>query len=314
MSVFSAPPYTRAVAEPFKGRPWTPEGHLTLREALLLFGKERIGDAWTGEELWARHRIFGPPQPPKKPEQETAIQVRRGEEITEIVSPVRYVVDNKSTLIPYDEALERYENEKDDLYDMWRKEAAAFQRYLAACSQFRQVLHATHVSAFILTNHGNTEPVPERIWSGNTAGKVFDSGKTRFSTGNTYSPVTVEGIVLIPQANLEIFLSPTSEDETRSAPPEADKQEFVASSAEPTPTMSIAVASAGGRPAKWDWEACWVQTCVRVYLDGVPETQAELVRDLQTWFVEEYGDAPSDSQIKERASRLFRALREAENS
>ncbi len=314
MPVLPTTPYTRAVAEPYIGRPWTPKGQLVLREALMRFGGAHFGDEWTGKELSARHTIFGPPRPPEEPESNTIVQVKRDGKTKQIYRPVRYATADRLLIISYDEALKRYEDEKEELFELWQNETSAFQRYLQACGLFRQVLHAGQVPAFTLTNHGNIEPVPKSLWAGSGANRVFDTGTARFSTSGSYSPITIEGIVLVPSDKLDAYLRPTPNDTFQPKPQENEVPVREANTTNPAPATPSIKASSAGRPAKWDWEALWVQACKRIYLDGIPKTQAELVRELQTWFVEEYGDTPSDSQIKERVSKLLRALREAENS
>lgn len=313
-TILSPTPYVRALPQPRLGRPWTPEGQLLLREALHQFGQKKL-PKWTGEELQARHGIFGPPQPPREPESGEPLRKMRAnrDEVEIIRNPVRYIVGNALRIISFDEALERYEAEKDELYDLWQKETAAFQRYLEAMGQFRQALHAGHVPATILTGSGHSHDVPGHLWSGNDAAKIFETGRAKIHVGDPYFGSTVEGMVLIGEESLNDHLHPSSPTDSPEPanPPVGGTPP--ATDATPAPA-SVKPSGAGGRPAKWDWEACWLEICRRVHEEGLPETRAELVRHLLDWFAEKHGDTPSESQIKQRVTLVFRALREAENS
>jgi hypothetical protein len=69
----------------------------------------------------------------------------------------------------------------------------------------------------------------------------------------------------------------------------------------------------GGRPTKWDWEEFWLEICRYVHVEGLPETQADLVETMQQWFVDDQGNHPADSEIKKRISKVFKALKPADN-
>ncbi len=65
-----------------------------------------------------------------------------------------------------------------------------------------------------------------------------------------------------------------------------------------------------GRPFKWDWDAFWVEVAlVADTLDGLPKKQADLERHMADWFERIHGGAPSESQIREKAKRLYSAKR-----
>ena len=61
-----------------------------------------------------------------------------------------------------------------------------------------------------------------------------------------------------------------------------------------------------GRPTKWDWEAFWIEA-VRLANtpDGLPDVQAEFEAHMATWFEDTAGGSPSESQIREKAGRLY---------
>lgn len=61
-----------------------------------------------------------------------------------------------------------------------------------------------------------------------------------------------------------------------------------------------------GRKAQYDWEGMLIEATRIIYSEGIPETQAEMAEKLATWF----GDnSPSISLIKERVSKIWRALK-----
>lgn len=62
-----------------------------------------------------------------------------------------------------------------------------------------------------------------------------------------------------------------------------------------------------GRPTKWDWDGFWIEACRLANTpDGLPECRADFTRHMQSWFADNNGgDSPSDSEIKEKARRLY---------
>lgn len=69
----------------------------------------------------------------------------------------------------------------------------------------------------------------------------------------------------------------------------------------------------GGRPPTHDWEGAIVHiTMLANTPDGLPEgkgAQAKVERFMRDWFIQETGDAPSDSEIRKRASRVMAGLK-----
>lgn len=305
----SAPPYTRPTARPSLSRPWTPEGQLLLREALERFGGRKFGKDWTGEEAWARHGSFGPPQPPSEPEGSFDGPSRtKNSEGRVIEKPVRYIVEGESILLPYDEAVRRFEAEKDELTRLWQEEMEAARRYRKAWSQFRQVLHSERVSGFVLSKSGSMHPIRAYQWAADDAWNMLKNGRTKVVVGGGYSTSEAEGWVIISESDLESYFKPGQSDTA----PVLEQARQVAAHAAPSVSTESRVAP-GGRPQKWDWDAFWVRLCLIIHNDGIPETQAELVRKLQDWFGTTHGDMPHESDIKKRVSKFFRAFREEEN-
>ena len=69
--------------------------------------------------------------------------------------------------------------------------------------------------------------------------------------------------------------------------------------------------AARGAPARHDWEECLCELGAIAHDEGLPETQAPLVRRMMDWFSTTYGpeNVPSESAVKQRVSRFYRRLR-----
>ncbi len=68
----------------------------------------------------------------------------------------------------------------------------------------------------------------------------------------------------------------------------------------------------GGRPPKWDWEGFSIELTRRIHDDGLPATQAEMVRNMLDWFSEKTGgNCPAESKVKSKVSKVYRAIRGA---
>lgn len=66
-----------------------------------------------------------------------------------------------------------------------------------------------------------------------------------------------------------------------------------------------------GAPARHDWEECLCELGAIAHDEGLPETQALLVRRMLDWFSVTYGpeNVPSESAVKQRVSRFWHRLR-----
>lgn len=79
----------------------------------------------------------------------------------------------------------------------------------------------------------------------------------------------------------------------------------------PTPVPAV---NRGGRPQEHDWNAFILEIIRRANQpDGLPETQAELVREMLAWFQSTTGREPAESSVKERISKIYRYMAGAEN-
>jgi hypothetical protein len=58
--------------------------------------------------------------------------------------------------------------------------------------------------------------------------------------------------------------------------------------------------SRGGRPEKFSWDDIWIETCRYLHENGVPATAAELMRYLQQWCENQFGEQPAESTFRRR--------------
>lgn len=78
---------------------------------------------------------------------------------------------------------------------------------------------------------------------------------------------------------------------------------------------TIPPAAKGGRPQTYDWDSFTLEIIRRAdSLDGLPDVQAELIRDMLQWFRDTYDVEPAESSVKARISKIYRYLDEAKNS
>ena len=64
----------------------------------------------------------------------------------------------------------------------------------------------------------------------------------------------------------------------------------------------------GGRPQKFSWEDIWIETGRFIHYEGVPPTAAGLMRHLQQWCEDQFGEQPADSTLKPKLRKLYAAL------
>lgn len=73
--------------------------------------------------------------------------------------------------------------------------------------------------------------------------------------------------------------------------------------------LNTNIANKGGRPQEYDWDTFVVEIIRRANTpDGLPETQAELIRDMLTWFSETCGREPAESSVKGRIAKIYQYL------
>ena len=64
-----------------------------------------------------------------------------------------------------------------------------------------------------------------------------------------------------------------------------------------------------GAPSRYDWDDIWVELCAMIFLEGLPETQAELVQQIAVWLESQGKRVPDDSTIKKKIRPLWQRLR-----
>ena len=80
------------------------------------------------------------------------------------------------------------------------------------------------------------------------------------------------------------------------------------SAAAPTPgPVSAAPRGGPGAPPRHDWDGFWITVCRHIHDNGWPETQAAMVRDLMDWFTANTDNAPDESTVRKKVSRLWRS-------
>lgn len=74
------------------------------------------------------------------------------------------------------------------------------------------------------------------------------------------------------------------------------------------------VASGPGVSTSYDWEGMIIALIVRIYDHGLPDTQADLVAELQEWFADrsEGKKMPDSRSIRRRITPIWRALKREE--
>jgi hypothetical protein len=64
----------------------------------------------------------------------------------------------------------------------------------------------------------------------------------------------------------------------------------------------------GGRPLKYDWDALGIEIIRIADLDGLPNSQAELIEQLLQWCENNWEEQPADSSVKSRVSDIYNKL------
>jgi hypothetical protein len=63
-------------------------------------------------------------------------------------------------------------------------------------------------------------------------------------------------------------------------------------------------------PPKYDWDSFYAALTRRIHEHGVPETQAELVREMLTWFERRVNDAaPDESTVRRKVAVVWREMK-----
>ncbi len=70
----------------------------------------------------------------------------------------------------------------------------------------------------------------------------------------------------------------------------------------------------GGRPREYDWDRFFLEIIRKANTpDGLPEKQADLIKEMLTWFRNTFDSEPAESAVKGRISKIYQYLAEAKN-
>jgi len=74
----------------------------------------------------------------------------------------------------------------------------------------------------------------------------------------------------------------------------------------PKPINQTASSNRRGRKTKFDWESFYIEIAVRAdSINGLPESQADLVGDMASWCEENWEEPPGDSSLKSKISPIY---------
>lgn len=83
---------------------------------------------------------------------------------------------------------------------------------------------------------------------------------------------------------------------------------FEAVQAEPAPAVAEVVrTSVRGALPQYDWDAFWCEAAASLHMDGIPNTQAEMIRRMEAWFAAR-GQFPEKTTIRRKVSLLWRRI------
>ena len=58
---------------------------------------------------------------------------------------------------------------------------------------------------------------------------------------------------------------------------------------------------------QYDWDAFWCEAAASLHMDGIPNTQAEMIRRMEAWFAAR-GQFPEKTTIRRKVSLLWRRI------
>ena len=66
-----------------------------------------------------------------------------------------------------------------------------------------------------------------------------------------------------------------------------------------------------GSSPRYDWESMYISQIVRVFEQGLPDTQSEWIGEVQDWFAEtsDDGQIPDERTVRRRLSPIWKALK-----
>ncbi|TQF76696.1 hypothetical protein FK498_16455 [Elioraea sp. Yellowstone] len=85
----------------------------------------------------------------------------------------------------------------------------------------------------------------------------------------------------------------------------AERERFEAAHQLAQPTIRELPARPRGAQPIHDWDAFWIETCRLLFFDGVPPSQAALIRHVQAWFAAQGKKVPDESTLKRKLKPLW---------
>jgi hypothetical protein len=92
-------------------------------------------------------------------------------------------------------------------------------------------------------------------------------------------------------------------------PAELERFEAAQASAASAPAAPVRAVARGALP-KYDWDEFWCEAAVALQIDGMPESQAAMVRRMEEWFAAR-DQHPDRSTVKKKIALLWRRHQEA---
>ncbi|WP_431304013.1 hypothetical protein [Sediminicoccus sp. BL-A-41-H5] len=116
--------------------------------------------------------------------------------------------------------------------------------------------------------------------------------------------------VWAPNEETAEFIVPRDRLVVRHAELERFEAAQAAAAYEPAPPPAVPQLGQRGAPARYDWDAFWCELAVMLQVEGMPETQAAVIRRMEAWFAKR-GQFPDPSTVKRKVTLLWRRHAEA---
>lgn len=116
--------------------------------------------------------------------------------------------------------------------------------------------------------------------------------------------------VWAPNDEAAAFTVPRERLVVRHAELERFEAAQAAEAAEAAPAAAAPPARQRGAPPRYDWDAFWCELAVMLQVEGMPATQASVIRRMEGWFAAR-GQFPDPSTVKRKVALLWRRHAEA---
>jgi len=134
---------------------------------------------------------------------------------------------------------------------------------------------------------------------------AISSGQLRADTStNPMASIGAHKQTLIKRADLIAFANSKNEhpaflfDTMQTAPGAATTRDAVIAPPK----------NPGGAPAKYDWNLFFLEIIRIAHEGNLPDTRAELAREMRDWFIEKIDDHPADTTIEDRIRPIYQYL------